>query len=226
MTDLSGVARNPHLKGNCMRDFLTSIRTNAWRTSSARYNAARRLKRREVFSTVSLALFSAATVALAFLQRVYSVHPGTPLDNYLTALSACLGVFLLAISLMEWGAGNGAKADALHRNAEDLNAHQRKINMAIAKLDANVQTTWDDVDELRKEYEAIKERCSHNHAPIDDDLFRASQRTAKEFQEDDGQPSFNGFEYGWLVFRHWWSSFWHFLFFWLVLIELIRRTPW
>ena len=226
MTDLSGVARNPHLKGNSMRDFLISIRTNAWRTSRARYNAARRLKRREFFATVSLAFFSAATAALAFMQKVYAAPSGTPLDNYLTALSACLGIFLLAISLMEWGSANGAKADAMHRNAEDLNALQLKISMSIAKLDESVSMTWDDVDALRREYESVKERCSYNHAPIDDEFFRATHRKAKEFQQVDGAPQIGLVEGSWIALKYLCSSIWYFLIFWGVLIALLSYTPW
>jgi hypothetical protein len=166
-----------------MRKFLQNIRTDAWRTSSARYNASRRLKRRELISTISLAFFSALTVALAFLQRIYSTQSGTLLDNYLTALSVCLGVFLLVISLMEWGTANSAKADVLQRNAEDLNAFQRKVAQRIAELDAGEPINWQSVDELRTEYETIKEHCSHNHDPIDDLAFIAKHRHSEEIQK-------------------------------------------
>ena len=84
-----------------MNDFLTNLRTQAWRTHSARNAAARRLKRRELFSTVSMAFFSAISVAIAFLQRIY-VTGGSAEDNFVTGLSGVLGIFLLTISLMEW----------------------------------------------------------------------------------------------------------------------------
>ena len=53
-----------------MKDFISDLRTTAWRTAGARYNAARRLKQRETFSTVNLALLS----ALTFMSR--PAHPG------------------------------------------------------------------------------------------------------------------------------------------------------
>ena len=176
-----------------MAPFLTKLQTDAWRTSSARYNAARRLSRREFFATISLALLSAMTVAIAFIQRVYA-PPSSEADNYFTALSASLGVFLLTISLVEWGARTGSIADALHQNAEKLNAMQRKIGIKIAAMAAGNSLSWDDTQALSDEYEAIKADCRHNHQPIDDEYFRAKQRTAAEFCDASGNPKFSRLE--------------------------------
>jgi hypothetical protein len=208
-----------------MREFLFSLRTTAWRTAGSRYNAARRLKRREFVSTVSLAFFSALTVALAFLQRIYTVQPGSSIDNYLTALSACLGVFILAISLIEWGAANGAKADALHRNAESLNAHSRKIEQILAEIDSGSQLTWVTVGELREEYEAIKKSCAHNHEPLDDSLFLSQRRMATEFLVN-GKPKMSAISANWIELRHWWSSFRSFSVYWVIVLALITATTW
>lgn len=171
-----------------MRQFLTDLRTTSWRTAGARYNAARRLKQREWFSTFSLSVLSALTIAVAFAQMIYSPTPGTPLDNYLSSLAVALGVFLLVISLMEWGAGYGQKSEALHRNAELLTSFQRKLAQVLAQLDGGRSITDKEVDDLRLEYEAIKEKCPHNHMPVDDALFRANQRLAKEYSDKNGQP--------------------------------------
>jgi hypothetical protein len=204
-----------------MKNFVTSLRTQAWRTSSARYNAARRLKRRELFSILSLSFFSATMIAVAFVQRVYSTESGSPLDNYLTALSVCLGVFLLAISLIEWGAENGVKAASLHRNAEDLNAFQRKLAQRIAQAEAGQQLSWEDVESLRDEYEIIKGRSQYNHSPLDDQLFLAYKRRAEEFIRKDGTPAITRWE-AWLIWARWnLSSVLYFAFFWLVIAALL-----
>lgn len=201
-----------------MKDFLVLLRTIAWRTAGARYNAARRLKRRELFSVVSLAMFSALSVGVAVVQRIYSPHSGTPLDNYLTALSVCLGVFLLAISLMEWGAANGARADALHRNAEDLTAFQIKLSQESAQLAAGSPVTWAHIELLRTEYETIKDRCSHNHDPRDEQLFRTAHRSAPEFARADGTPAMNKGEAFLVALRWHVSSVWYFALFWAAIV--------
>ena len=76
-----------------MLKIIEKLKTDAWRTAGARYNAARRLKRRDLFSTISLSLFSAAGVGLAVIQKIYNPQSGSSLDNYLTGLSVCLSVF-------------------------------------------------------------------------------------------------------------------------------------
>lgn len=198
---------------------LTKLGTDAWRTSGARYNAARRLRRRELFSTVSLALLSAMTVAIAFIHRLYAL-PSSAADNYLTALSASLGVFLLTISLVEWGAKTGSTADALHRNAEKLNAMQRKIGLQIA-INAGTSLTCATVQALSDEYEAIKADCRYNHQPIDDEYFRAKQRTASEFCDEKGIPRVSkcralGAAAIWQI-----SSVWYFAVLWVVVLSLL-----
>lgn len=199
---------------------LTKLRTDAWRTSSARYNAARRLRRRELFSTVSLALLSAMTVAIAFVQRVYA-PPSSVADNYFAALSASLGVFLLTISLVEWGAKTGLSADALHQNAEKLNALQRKIGLEIAAINAGTLATWDTIRVLYDEYEAIKANCPYNHQPIDDEYFRAKQRAAPEFCDPSGNP-LTSRSAALAVAAIWQlSSVWYFAGLWILVLTLL-----
>lgn len=198
-----------------MRQFISDLRTRAWRTSGSRYNAARRLKQRETFSTISLAMLSALSVAAAVAQRIYSPQPGTPLDNYLTAVSVALGVFLLTISLLEWGAAYGAQADALHRNAEDLTAYQLKLAQVLARMDTGKAVGDSEVEALRVEYETIKDRCPYNHAPSDHELFRAQQRMAPELGAVNGKPVMTGWGAVVVNARWEWSTIWFFLLVWV-----------
>lgn len=200
-----------------MKRFISDLRTRAWRTSGSRYNAARRLKQRETFSTISLAMLSASSVAAAVAQRIYSPQAGTSLDNYLTAISIALGVFLLALSLLEWGAAYGAKADALHRNAEDLTAYHLKLEHVLARMDSGKVVEDSEIDALRVEYETIKDRCPYNHSPSDHELFRAQQRMAPEFGAINGKPVMTKLV-ALLVKARWeWSTIWFFLLIWIVI---------
>lgn len=200
-----------------MKQFISELRMRAWRTAGSRYNAARRLKQRETFSTISLAMLSVLTVATAVAQRIYSPQPGTALDNYLTIVSIALGVFLLAISLLEWGAGYGVKADALHRNAESLTAYQIKLAHVLARMEAGNVMEDSEIDALRVEYEAIKDRCPYNHAPFDHELFRAQQRMAPELGAVTGKPVMGRFDALFIMARWEWSTIWFFLLVWIVI---------
>ncbi len=209
-----------------MKEFLSELRTTAWRTAGARYNAARRLKQREWLSTFSLAALSALTIAVAFVQKVYSPTAGTPLDNYLSALAMALGVFLLVISLLEWGAGYGAKAEALHRNAELLTAFHRKCAQVLAQMDAGRVLTDSETNDLRGEYESIRDKCAQNHTPRDDELFRANQRLAPEFADAKGAPKMGNLDS--LITKILWrlSEIWFFAAVWLVVFGALTYAWW
>ncbi|MBD8633717.1 SLATT domain-containing protein [Oxalobacteraceae sp. CFBP 8755] len=206
---------------------LTKVRTDVWRTSSARYNAARRLRRRELFATVSLALLSSLTVAIAFIQRIYA-PPSSQADNYLTALSGFLGVFLLTISLVEWGAKTGATAEALHQNAEKLNDLQRKIGLKTGLLSSGGTMTWNEVDALADEYKLLKAECRFNHEPIDDAYFKAHHRNAPEFLIN-GNPAMSERQAFWYATRWKISSIWYFTGLWFIVLGLalpLKSTEW
>lgn len=198
-----------------MKDFVETLRTTAWRTAGARYNAARRMKQREIFSTVSLALLSALSVAAAVAQKVYSPKSDTPLDNYLTVVSVALGVILLTISLLEWGAANGAKADGLHRNADELTAYQMKLAQVLAEISGGRVLGAADTDALRIEYQTIKGTCQYNHAPQDDRLFMAHHRNSPEFRGPSGSPKLNRWAAFFIWLRWQWSTLWFFGVVWL-----------
>lgn len=195
-----------------MKNYLACLRTDVWRTSSARYNAARRLKRKELFSTISLALFSVQTIALAIIQKIYAKEFSSTggLDDYATSLSILAGILIIVISLMEWGSRNGSNADALYKNAEELNALQRSIYLEINKVEADSVESWKVAEEMLATYEQIKSRCDINHSPLDDRYFIASHRKSPEF----ANKKICGYEAG-LVSSLWFlSSIWYYLFFW------------
>lgn len=198
---------------------LQKLQKDAWRTSGARYNAARRLRRREFFATVSFALMSAFTVAVAFIQRVYA-QPSSSADNYLSTFSASLGIFLLTLSLVEWGAKTGAISEALHLNAEKLNAYWRKVAFKISAVQSGQPLSWPEVQALLDEYDILKADCRHNHEPLDDAYFKIHHRAEYPDAPDEKKT--------------WWrwqfSSVWYIAVLWLFLIilaiPLFRSSMW
>lgn len=201
---------------------IEKLKTDAWRTAGARYNAARRLKRRNLFATISVSLFAVVGVGLVVVQKTYNTPPGSPLDNYLTALSACLSVFLLVVNLIEWGAGNSVKADRLHQNAEELNAFWRKVDLEILKLNSNLpfESQASEMDSFLREYSEIKAKCYFNHDPIDDDLFVAIQWHASEFKINE-KAKYGWWKRHWIRFLSFASSVWYFIMLWFVIAVLI-----
>jgi hypothetical protein len=163
-----------------MREFLDSLRFDAWSTSVSRFNASRRLSARDQFATLSISMFSAVGIALAFIQKAYAIVPGSSTDNFLTALAVCLGLFVLVIALVEWGAANGARARELYTSAVQLNEFQRKLEFRLALAADGSGVAPEECDAFRREYEELKGRCRFNHDPLDHRLFLAQQRESPD----------------------------------------------
>lgn len=208
-----------------MKATLEKLQTTAWKTAGSRYNAARRLRRRDFFSTLSLAFFSVATVAQALVQKIYAFPANSPADNYTTVLAVTLGVFLLAVSLLEAGRGNALQADALHRNAEELTSYSTRASVRLAIHNSGGPITSDEIKKLAEEYESIKAKCQFNHSPQDYDLFLAQKRNASELAIN-GKPPASWFIYVWRVFWSFTSSIWYFAVLWCVVVGLMLSTPW
>ena len=204
-----------------MKSFLSSLRLAAWRTAGSRYNASRRLRRREALATFSLASFSVLSIAVAVVQRVYFPVPGTPIDNYLTVVSVVLGIFLLSISLLEAGAAYGLKSDELHRNAEELTAFQRKVAYSLARLEDRPDGSAEIADSLRAEYEAIKAKCRFNHDPIDFKFFLAEHWKSKDEVTIDTPPTMEWYSVS--VIRISWhiSALWFYSVIWLFVFMIL-----
>lgn len=224
MTDPLGTVRTPAM--NDLLDFLAELRTTAWRTEGARFNAARRLRRRDWFATFSIGAFSAFGIGVSFVQKVYEVTAGTPADKYLTALSVCLGLFVIVISLIEWGAGGSVKAESLYQNAQELNAFQRKLAQALMEMSGGRVLTSDEITGFREEYERIKSGCAYNHEPVDDQLFLAQQRFNTDFSTLFRRHKPNWLEVTWRNAKSILSVVWYFGLFWLVVCFLLWTTPW
>lgn len=209
-----------------IEDFISDLRTTAWRTGSARYNAARRLKRRDWIGVLSIGAFSALGVGVTVVQKVYAITAGTPADKYLTALSVCLGLFVIVISLIEWGMGGAVKADSLYQNAQALSAFQRKLQQVLAEVKDGRVLQPSETNAFREEYEAIKAGCPYNHEPVDDQLFLAQQRSSRNFTELFKRPAPRFLQALWTKTVSFISVIWYFGIFWLVIVALVLVTPW
>ena len=225
------------------KDALRILSINAWRVSGARFNAVRRLRKRDWFSTFSIALFSAIALGIAATQKIFVFPPGAQIDNYLTALSAFIGLFVLVISLIEAGEQSLVKAERLETNANDLRNFMLKVNFRLAASADGEPLTYAEIDRLRQTYQEIIRSCPYNHAPMDDDLFVAKNRAdprwitkklLSRLCEDDKttskpdigktKPKMTSIRAYWVLLISPLSGIGYFLLFWLVIAALITLT--
>jgi len=207
-----------------LRNFLVELRTAAWRTSGARFNSARRLKWRDWLATFSIAMFSAVGVGITIIQRIYEYKVGSDIDNYLTALSVFIGLFVIIISLIEWGLNGPVIREKLYDNAVRLNQFHRKLSQALANSDSSNSFNNDEITELRKEYESIKDSCPFNHEPIDDLLFLANHRMSSEFLDLQKKPRISWVEDKYIRIKNILWDKWYFSIFWIIIISLLAAV--
>jgi hypothetical protein len=192
--------------------FARDLQTKIWRTSGARFNAARRLRRRERFSCFSIACFSALGIALVIVQRVYGVPAGTNLDNHYTFLALAISLFVLIISLIEGAGGYPLKAERLHYNAVELDALQERLGQTLSQTE-DAERLKSEITEISRAYEEKIKQCPENHEPIDDELFRAQHRLSQEFERD--SISWKRATFIRLIYLF--QSFWLYLIAWIVI---------
>lgn len=201
-----------------MKNKLDELRTLAWITSGSRYNAARRLARKELISTSSLSFFSAICIILAFYQKIYS--PITPEKTQIIDISSIIiSIFVLTISLIEWGNRSSTKSETLYENAEKLNAFHRKIN--ILKDDEDL--SQEKMIKLQNEYDLIKSMIRVNHKPIDYEYFMAEKRFASEFLRKDGTPKISEEDAQATKFIWFLSDLYLYIIFWIITIIFIIK---
>lgn len=199
-----------------MNNFISDLRTKAWRTAGARYNASRRLRMKEVFSNFSLAMLSFLSIAVSVFQNSPSCQSCFSKTQNFSEFSIILSVFLLVTSLIVWGASYSEKAGALYRNAEELTAYRIKLDAEVAKMESGVDKGVVDFDDLANRYDAIKRSCSYNHEPCDDRFFLRNHRFSQEFCKGSCRPEIGFWRAGWFLFCWYWSAVWFFLLIWSV----------
>ena len=201
-----------------MKRFISDLRRRAWRTAGARSNAARRLRRQEAVSNVSLAMLSVLSIAVSVVSMAnLSEAPNVWWD----ALSIVLGVFLLATSLIVWKSAYGEKAGALHRNAEELTAYRIKLESVLARMNSGDVLEMSEVDVLRDEYDYIRKLCAYNHEPCDDDFFIRQHRFSEEFRLGCGCSRVGFWRSSFDAIKWFCAPLWVFVVIWLTVVLLV-----
>lgn len=203
--------------------FLEKLKTTAWRTYCARYNAARRLSRADSVATFSIAGFSAITIVLAVVQRLYEFSEAA--DNAATAASIFIGLFVIIISLTESGADNRVKAARLLENAERLNSFHRKLEEELAKIHSGATLTHWYLSACRAEYDNLRTMAQLNHEPIDDQRFLAEHRNAPEFSRN-RKPPISFMRAQWIKVLYAANCGGKYLFYWVAILLLVLLIVW
>lgn len=140
---------------------LTSISTRCWKTSKARFEASRRMRRCSNASTLCVAMLSVEIIVINLLIYI----PSLQLDgNIVTVLTVCLSAFVLVLSLIISQLKYDRKEEEYHLCGMKLGALEKKINIYIASEQG---ITFETVSEFNNEYQNIIRESNLNHAEMD-----------------------------------------------------------
>lgn len=204
-----------------IEDSLARLFRAAKITAGARFNAARRWEKRDWFATFSIAMFSAISVGIAIVQKIYAFRTGSLVDNYLTALSVSVGIFVIVISLIEWGINARRNAEYLLKNAEDLTCFKHKLTLRINLIKDGFALPYEEAKQLEAEYEQIKRSCPVNHEPVDKNLFLIENPTLSEFATEGKIQKINSIRMVRVQLESLLSGIRYFLIFWAIILGLL-----
>lgn len=142
------------------------------RAKGARFNASKRLERRDRRRTNVVAYASASVIVLTLLPTFFA----TPelLTKLLALATIAMSLIILAYSLLQGQANDPVKADQFHRCATEINELRRHLRAKIA-------VKPDELEKISKEYDSILRRYSINHDEEDYELYQ--QQHPDEFED-------------------------------------------
>lgn len=149
-------------------DFSKELSYQLWVTKGARFHAARRLQRKQAWSTYTVAALSLYAIG-ANLLIVYGMSGGKPIESKIAFAGSFLSIAILIVSLIEGSRQYELRADRLHNCAREVNCVYRKVRQARLGPGANPDAV--SVRNLAEDYERILEKYE-NHEEIDYQLQR------------------------------------------------------
>lgn len=153
-----------------LNEELERLKNRVYITMSARFEAYRRMKRRKISSTVSLALLSLSIIGYNILQLCTGFEK---YNEVITAVTIMLSVFVLALSLLVSYLNYSEKEHKYYECGLKLSTLYDKIT-----LHATPSTPLEVVEKFFNEYDHILGECGVNHINIDN--LRARVRIKKE----------------------------------------------
>jgi len=145
-----------------MNDSRQDLQKLIWKTKGARFNASRRLKKRNVVLTFITSFSSIHLLSISIIQLSNLIALNPNQSKWLGFVSIILSIIILVYGLIE-----GSKEHGI--NSERYHACGIELGKAYTKLRYSEDDYTSDV---LNEYNSILERYSLNHEPIDFDFFK------------------------------------------------------
>jgi SMODS and SLOG-associating 2TM effector domain family 5 len=178
------------------------------KTSKARFECARRLRRHHSFTLWGMSLFSAGLIVLSLISTFgIKLHVEQPMYTFLQTL---LSLFVLVISLLLSSSNYSDRAEKMHRCALEINQICHEILPSCKENNDS-----DLYHETQKRYALILDSYE-NHEPIDFSIVKLG--LPEDYSVSDHEKT-------WIYIRYW-LSYWIHGFLILVLLSVFIIVLW
>ncbi|TWX71400.1 SLATT domain-containing protein [Colwellia sp. C1TZA3] len=143
----------------------TSLNNRIWRTKGARFNAYRRLEKKNSALTFITAFSSIHLLAIAILQLSNLVTLSDDQSKLLNFISITISIIILAYSLFEGGKEHGLKSERHHLCGIEL-------DRCYSKLQHITEGDTSELIKLTEDYNDVTEKYLLNHDTVDDEFFQ------------------------------------------------------
>ncbi|MGI9426585.1 MAG: SLATT domain-containing protein [Hyphomicrobiaceae bacterium] len=133
------------------------------RVKRARFNASKRLERKDEASMMALAMAGMFGFIIPYFVEVFEETISQHLVNVLDFTSFIAGGLSLVVGLIELSKDYKTRAAALHRCG-------LRVNKCVRALEARPNLEQSGLDKIVSSYELALEECGENHNSVDDKL--------------------------------------------------------
>ena len=147
-----------------------NLNNRIWRTKGARFNAYRRLEKKNSALTFITSFSSIHLLAIAILQLSSLVPLSVEQSKLLNFISITISIIILAYSLFEGGKEHGLKSERHHLCGIEL-------DRCYSKLQHIADDDTIELIKLTDEYNDVTEKYLLNHDTVDNDFFQLQYPT-------------------------------------------------
>lgn len=145
---------------------IENLEKKIWKTRGARFNAHRRMRLNNLYSTLSVTVL---TVSIIGMNLCIFLPDYQSKSTLVTLLTIGLSVFVLAISQLIAAREYGLKAINFHKCGCELSALLDELSILKVRKTVSEQ----ELKQIFEKYEALLIKYDNNHAGIDVKQFKA-----------------------------------------------------
>lgn len=176
-----------------MEKELNEISRRCWRTSTSRFESARRMKRCHNASTLCIAMVSLEIIVINLMVYIKSLQLDT---DAVTITTVCLSAFVLVLSLLVSQLKYEQREKTYHQCAVELGNLEKQINIFKA---SNKPVTYEVLMRFHGLYNSIITKSNLNHSTMDHLWARRNDEEQIEKYKD--KPIERWFHNRWLEIK-------------------------